>query len=633
MARPGRLPSILWRELIALFLFLPVVILATWGAAQTAPTPDSNAVLAHLNAAISWYRHVTALDVTAGQPSDELYLENARNSAGQALQLAFQAAQAQASLMSHTQSAAGGANQPAAGDQQQNIAKAITNTNDRISQTQSQLDDVTKRIATARGKQRQQLVSQRDALQGELDLDKMILDALQKISSVTANNENGATGLAGQINQLKESVPQVFAAANKAAAVTAGQNSKPAKSGLFGETTILLGQMREIHNIDQVITETQRLRDTAENLDAPLRDSLKGLVQQGRDMVNQPPSSDPGQLAATRQKFENLTTQFKRMSAAAVPLRQEIILLDQSRGDLQEWRNSIEREYGSVLRQLLLKVAGILIALLLVFFLSELWRRTTYRYVKDARRRRQLLLIRRFVTVFAMAIVIVLGFISEFSSLATFAGFITAGIAVALQTVILSVAAYFFLIGRYGVRVGDRITVSGVTGDVVEIGLVRLYLMELAGTGIDLYPTGRVVVFSNSVMFQAAPFFKQLPGTAYTWHEIAVTLSPQGNHSAVEKKLLEAIQSIYAEYQHNIDRQHALVERIVDAPVPTPTPKAQLTLTDAAPEFVVRYPVEIPRAAEIDDKITRKLLVAIAEDAELKAAVTGTPKLRAAIKA
>lgn len=63
---------------------------------------------------------------------------------------------------------------------------------------------------------------------------------------------------------------------------------------------------------------------------------------------------------------------------------------------------------------------------------------------------------------------------------------------------------------------GDRISVAGATGDVVNIGLVPLYLMELAGTGLDLYPTGRIVVFSNSVLFQAGtPLFKQVPGTEY----------------------------------------------------------------------------------------------------------------------
>ena len=319
--------------------------------------------------------------------------------------------------------------------------------------------------------------------------------------------------------------------------------------------------MSDMHDIDQLMAETVHLRDTADKLDAPLRASLKGLIQQGQQIVNQQPASDPAQIATTRKQFEALAAQFKETANVAVPLRQEIILLDQCHGDLLEWRNSIGAEYGRVMRSLLTRIVVILIALGFVFVLSVIWRRATFRYIHDARRRRQLLLIRRFVTGFLMFVVIILGFISEFSSLATFAGFLTAGIAVALQTVILSIAAYFFLIGRYGVHVGDRLTISGVTGDVIEVGLVRLYLMELSGTGIDLYPTGRVVVFSNSVMFQAAPFFKQLPGTAYAWHEVALTLAPGTDYGTAEKTLLEAVNSVYAKYRHAIERQHAFAER------------------------------------------------------------------------
>ena len=632
-ACPRRLPVLLF---LALALFAPLA----WAGAATSspPAPDGNAILGHLNAAISWYRQVAGLDITAGQPSDTLYLENARNSATQALQLAFQAAQAEAALLKQDGNAnsasATGTNPGPAANQQQNIAGAITSTSDRISQTQSQLDDINGQIDAARGGKRQQLLSQRDALQGELDLDKMILDALQKISSVGIN-ENGASGLPGQVNQLKQSVPEVFAVAKgaPAPAIQASKSSRAQGSGLFGQAAILFGQMSDVRDIDQLVSETAQLRNTADQLDAPLRDSLKRLIQQGREIVNQPATSDPAQIAATRKKFESLTTQFKQLTAVTVPLRQEMILLDECRGDLLEWRHSIETEYERVLRSLLERVIAIFIALAFVFFLSEVWRRATYRYIRDTRRRRQLMLIRRFVTFFLMAVVVALGFISEFSSLATFAGFLTAGIAVALQTVILSVAAYFFLIGRYGVRVGDRLSIGGVTGDVIEVGLVRLYLMELSGTGIDLYPTGRVVVFSNSVMFQTTPFFKQLPGTAYAWHEVSVTLAPEGNHTAVEQKLLDTVQAVYSEYQHSIDRQHSLVERLLDAQLAAPAPNAQLAFGDTGPEFTVRYPVEIPHAAEIDDKITRKLMDAISGDAALKAAVTGSPRLRAAIKA
>jgi small-conductance mechanosensitive channel len=618
--------------------FAAALAVLSWGAAQTPPT-QSSLILAHLNQAISWYRQIATLDVTAGQPSDTLYLENARSSAAQALQLAFQAASAEAALLAQKKkNVAEAANPEAASqpvNQQQSISKAAADADNRIADIQSQIADLNAQIPKAPSKSRQALISQRDALQGELDLYKTIQDSLQKIASV-ANSEVIGSGLSVQIAQLKQSVPEVFAPPKKETAAAGGQSSKASaadNSGLFGQITILFSQMRDMHDIDTLMGDTVKLRDTAENLDTPLRDQLKAMIQQGRDIVDRPDTPDPAQTAATHRDFETLTTQFKQVADVAVPLRQEIIVLNQTHGELQEWRTSIGAEYKRVLRALLLRVGGILLALAFVFGLGQLWSHATYRYIKDARRRRQLTLIRRFVIGFLMVIIVVSGFISEFSSLATFAGFITAGIAVALQTVILSLAAYFFLVGRYGVRIGDRLTVSGVTGDVVEIGLVRLYLMELAGTGIDLYPTGRVVVFSNSVMFQTAPFFKQLPGTAYAWHEVAIMLKPDADPTKIQQKVLDTVTSVYAEYQHSIDHQHALVERILDASVAAPTPKAHVHFVDTGLELTVRFPVEISRAAEIDDEVTRKLMDAIGSDEELKASVVSSPILRAPIRA
>ena len=623
---------------LGILVALALCGLMACAAAQTKPSEDS-AILGHLNQAISWYRRVAALDVTAGQPSDALYLESARTSAAQALQLAFQSATAQAALLAQSNKAAttnsdGGASSQSP-DQQQGLTKAAANVANRIAQTQSQVSDLNQQISKSSGKKRQELMSQRDAFQGELELDKTIQDTLQKIMSVTTS-EAGGTGLVAQIAQLKQSVPEVFAPAKKESVAPVGQSSKASdaqNSGLFGLMSTLFSQMRDMHSIDQAMSETVRLRNTADKLEAPLRSSLKSLVQQGRAIVNRPPTSDPKETAATRQQFEDLTTQFKQLADAAVPLRQEIIVLDQCHGELLEWRNSIGAEYGRVLRLLLVRVGGILIALAILFGLSILWRRATFRYIRDARRRRQVTLIRRFVIGFLMGLIIIAGFISEFSSLATFAGFLTAGIAVALQTVILSLAAYFFLVGRYGVRVGDRVTVGGVTGDVVEIGLVRLYLMELSGTGIDLYPTGRVVVFSNSVMFQVTPFFKQLPGTSYAWHEVAITVASGADAARVEQRLLDAVTSVYKDYQHTIDRQHALVERILDTSIAAPVPKAQLHFVETGLELTIRFPVEIPHASETDDKVTRQLMEVINGDPELKAAVTGSPRLRAPIKA
>ena len=61
--------------------------------------PEDAAVIRHLNAAITWYKQLSSSNESAGQPSDAFYLENARNLAKQALQLAFQSAEAEAALL------------------------------------------------------------------------------------------------------------------------------------------------------------------------------------------------------------------------------------------------------------------------------------------------------------------------------------------------------------------------------------------------------------------------------------------------------------------------------------------------------------------------------------------------------
>ena len=64
---------------------------------------------------------------------------------------------------------------------------------------------------------------------------------------------------------------------------------------------------------------------------------------------------------------------------------------------------------------------------------------------------------------------------------------------------ILAVASYFSMMAPNGIRVGDRVSLQGPFG------------YELAGD--PLAPTGRVVVFPNSVVFTGS-FFKHPEGTA-----------------------------------------------------------------------------------------------------------------------
>jgi len=178
------------------------------------------------------------------------------------------------------------------------------------------------------------------------------------------------------------------------------------------------------------------------------------------------------------------------------------------------------------------------------------------------------------------------------------------------------------------VRVGDRVTIGGVTGDVIEIGLLRIYLMELKGNPRDLRPTGRVVVFSNSVLFQPSAFYKQYPGVNYIWHEVALTLAPNTDHRLAENRLMGAVESVYSKYKDEVERQYANLSPTLHIGVTPPKLEGRLRLVDAGLEYVIRYPVDNQKSAEIDDQITRKLLEAIEKEPSLKLVPSSTPEIQ-----
>jgi small-conductance mechanosensitive channel len=227
-------------------------------------------------------------------------------------------------------------------------------------------------------------------------------------------------------------------------------------------------------------------------------------------------------------------------------------------------------------------------------------------------------------------VALTLGFITEFGSLATYAGFVTAGVAVALQNPILSVVGYFFLIGRYGFRVGDRVTIAGVTGDVLDIGLVRIYLMELSGIGVDSHATGRVVVFANAVVFQPAALYKQMPGIDYVWHSAMLTLLPDTDLQLAENKLHQAVEAVYQEYRPKIEQEYATLQQTLDVNLSVPRPESRMQYTDTGMQFTVRYPVEMRHASATDERVLKALSDVITAEPKFRFAPGGWPRLQVA---
>jgi small-conductance mechanosensitive channel len=285
------------------------------------------------------------------------------------------------------------------------------------------------------------------------------------------------------------------------------------------------------------------------------------------------------------------------------------VLLEQYRRNVAVWREDVRARMDGALRTLGIRVGVLLLVLLLVYVGAELWRRAVFRYIKDVRRRQQLLLMRKIVLWSVVVVIVAMAFASELGSVATFAGLITAGIAVAMQSVLVSIVGYFFLIGKYGIRIGDHVQIGEVTGEVIDVGLVRLYLMELGGHGTQ-GPTGRVVAFPNSIVFQVSSgLFKQIPGVNIAWHELTLALAAGADYTALKDQLLAAVVHALADYRPEIDRQTQEIQRTTDGASAADTnPTVQLRFSATGVEALVRYPVHFRHAAEIDERVSREAL-------------------------
>ncbi len=599
-------------------------------------------ILDHLNAVLRFYRGSLMKTQKIGEPSDALYIGQATQQSTQIAQFAFQAARNEAALLSKisgkavtsSSTASSGTDDPLT--QPQRLAQLSAATESKLSDLMTQDAALDKQIATAKAKDLPALRQQDEQVEGQVELQKAMIDALNKIAAM-ADTQSTGVGLAGDIDRLQRTAPELASATTKPIAPPLLENLGSARdSGVSSQSVALFQLLGTRSAIDDRIVEVDALRKQVESMRAPIIGLLRSTLQQGDAAMQAAPdphATSADTLDATRKHYDTLANTFRVLSTASLPLSEEVMLLEQARGNLQSWRTAVDSEYRSVLHQLLIRVACIALALLVLFIVSQVWQRMTVKYVKDVRRRRQILVIRRVTLGFLSGIVVIFGFVTQFSSLATFAGFITAGIAVGLQTILLSVAAYFFIVGRYGVRVGDRITVAGVTGDVVDVGLVRFYMMELTGTGTELHPTGRVAVFANSVLFQAGtPLYKQVPGTEYAWHELTVRLNPDTDYKPATDAVLAAVQSVYDSYRQHIEDQHKQVEAWMDTAMEAPHIEPRLQLAETGLQYAVLFPVEMKDAATTDEQIVHKLLADVSNNEAAKKAIAAPPTVKAVIK-
>ncbi len=630
-------------------------------AAQKASPPTATPlgitpqqVLSHVTKTVDWYRSLGNVEQLQGTPQDLLARDRLRDESVTAVRLAFDYGHASAVLLSTASTSANSGATPAA----TGFAGQLDQIDDRVAQRitalQQQVAALDAQLAKARGAQRANLNAQRGDVQAALALLKEVQSSLQDMqrfeSYTLAGDSQGQGGLAAQIMELQRSVPEASSSnsgrtagsapakgnasaastsASKPSATSSSSSNaaqfRPESAGILALITEWFSLHGTHTQLAGALKQTNALIDEVNDQRRAVTSAVRNVL---RDAFGADTNEDVAQLNGQKAVLEAGAAEFKKLSSALVPIGEQALTVESAQGTLREWSSQVAGRSATVSRYLALRIGFLIASVVVVLVISEVWRRATFRYLHDSRRRRQFLILRRVAVGIALTVVIVFGLVSELGSVATYAGFVTAGVAVALQNVILAVVAYFFLIGRYGVRVGDRVTLAGVTGRVVDIGLIRIYLIELSGP--ELHSTGRIVVLSNAVLFQPTAMFKQIPGADYTWHTITLTLAANADVVEANKRLRAAAEGVYEKYQHTLERQFAAMQQLLEFETSTPKPEVRVRWAESGLECSVRYPVVPEDSAPVDQQMLRALRDALAKDPPLQLLSTDAVALKPA---
>jgi small-conductance mechanosensitive channel len=564
---------------------------------------------------VNWYRALGAQQIDA-QAGDALIVYGNRQLATQVVRLALNMARADAELLSSAASQAAG-------------TTGASTTADKLRQLQAQLDQQaqqirgelqsTRKSAAVTAAQRRYAAAKAAELEGELAVVNARINLVNTMAQFLSNSDAksaGANALKQNIAAIEASLPSVNPnAASIISTPTSGSNNGSGpRLGLWNLAASAFGLAGKIGMIDGLDRSTAALEAMFDRLRSEPLDAIKSLTARTDQLAAQADQASSATMAQVRAQLDTVAWQYKQTAGILLPLSQEHILLEQYRHNLRSWRELVQRQERASLEQLGVQLGVLALVLSALFVGAEVWRRAVLRYEHEPRRRHQWLLVRRLTLWTLVLLVIGFTFVTQISSVATFAGLITAGLAVAMQSVIVSVVGYLFLIGKYGVRVGDRVQIGEVTGEVVDLGLVRMHLMELSAKS-NYAPTGRIVAFANSVVFQASGgLFRQIPGVNFTWHDTTLNLPAGIDYGAVKERLLAAVREVVQQYQDNMIRQTSqLQETLASRGSGQATPRVQLHFSGTEVQAHVWYPVYLPRAAEIDERVSQQLWRAIAE--------------------
>jgi small-conductance mechanosensitive channel len=229
--------------------------------------------------------------------------------------------------------------------------------------------------------------------------------------------------------------------------------------------------------------------------------------------------------------------------------------------------------------------------------------------------------------------------------LTTAAGLVTAGVAIALQRVITAFAAWFVILRGRIFRVGDRIVMGGVRGDVISLGFLRTTIMEMGqpppaqsdepAMWVEARQySGRIVTVTNDKVFDEA-VYNYTRDFPFLWEELRLPVPYTADRARAERLLLEAAERHTVQIAEVGEEALRELRRRYFVDSPELTPRVYWRLTDNWLEMTVRFVTRERGVREIKDSMSREILAGLTAAgipmASTTFELTGVPPVRVSV--
>src|SRR6202162_822214 len=180
-----------------------------------------------------------------------------------------------------------------------------------------------------------------------------------------------------------------------------------------------------------------------------------------------------------------------------------------------------------------------------------------------------------------------------------------AGVAVALQDVLASIAGAFSIGFSKLYTVGDRVQIGDIRGDVIDIGLLRTTLMETGNcVSKDLY-NGRIARIPNSTVLRGS-VFNYSQGFRFIWDEIKAVLTGTSDSQLARAMLLRVAKEAIGEYLFEAQSSWKSMSENYQSENPPLEPTVALVVNSGSLEFTVSYVVDYAKRTVMQDQLFTK---------------------------